>query len=152
MIPAVSLVLFVLLSQQPPCLLATPGQQGRPWSPQEVAMTKARLWDIMKDGGNFVKKNKKAKKSGVCGKDCWLGCDKFDKNPVHDFCTHCDTITCRPGVDCQCCTGWCDMPVKLLQPSASKFLRLAFHDCLKLVFFSLMFYNTVGDVVHLIKC
>ena len=50
---------------------------GQPWSSNEVAKTKERLWNIMNDPGKFVNKNKKSKENGACNKDCWEGCDDF---------------------------------------------------------------------------
>ena len=83
------------------------------------------------DPDYFVEKdNKKAEEDNVCGDFCWEGCDDFDKNPAHPFCTHCSKITTETG---NCCTGWCDTQKgqNPIRPSAPKIVRLAFHDCLK---------------------
>ena len=83
------------------------------------------------DPDYFVEKdNKKAEEDNVCGNFCWEGCDDFDKNPAHPFCTHCSKITTETG---NCCTGWCDTQKgqNPIRPSAPKIVRLAFHDCLK---------------------
>ena len=107
------------------------GQTGAAWTSAEVTRTKNRLWEIMKNPRKFVHKSQKPKEHGACGKDCWVGCDAFDLSREHEFCTHCDDITCPSTFpSCQCCRGWCAMPSSVLEPSAAKFLRLAFHDCL----------------------
>ena len=92
----------------------------------------------MNDPGKFVSKKQKPKQHGPCGKDCWLECDDFKTSGPHDFCPHCDDLDCTT---CQCCRGWCDMPSRSLEPSPAKFIRLAFHDCLKYV-----------EDTHTLKC
>merc|ERR1719370_197154 len=83
-----------------PSVLGAPGVPGLPWSQAEVAATKAKIWDIMKDPDAFVT---------TCGNACWKGCDRFDVEKDHPSCTHCDDIICPNGAnDCQCCTGWCE--------------------------------------------
>ena len=111
---------------------------GASWSKDEVSRTKERLWTLMNNPGKFVSKKQNPKEHGPCGKDCWLECDDFKTSGPHDFCPHCDDLDCTT---CQCCRGWCDMPSRSLEPSPAKFIRLAFHDCLKYV-----------EDIHTLKC
>ena len=50
---------------------------GAPWSKDEVARTKEKLWNIMNEPKNFVNKKKDSEVTGNCNKDCWEGCDDF---------------------------------------------------------------------------
>merc|ERR1712038_1977765 len=121
--------LFLFIPSQ---TLAVPGQPGVQWSPAEVERTKERIWKILRSPNSYVKSTKAPNEHRDCGSDCWRGCDNFDHNPEHAFCKHCDDITCPEDFpECQCCTGWCNMPVGSQAPSAAKILRLSFHDCLK---------------------
>ena len=95
----------------------------------EVARTKERLWQIMNSPGSFVDKSRPIDANN-CGSDCWEGCDDFKTTGPHDYCVHCDDTDCTAD-SCQCCRGWCDTPISVLAPSAAKFVRLAFHQCLK---------------------
>ena len=103
---------------------------GAPWSKDEVAKTKERLWKIMHNPRRFVEKARGAAQLNFCNADCWEGCDYFKTTGPYDYCVHCDDIDCET---CQCCRGWCDQPVRTFEPTAAKFVRLAFHQCLKYV-------------------
>ena len=113
---------------------AAPGIAGADWTDEEVELVKEKLWSVMSNPDRFVKifSGKKKKKKEQCGEACWKDCDAFDKDPTtHPFCPHCDDVP-DGGID-QCCTGWCDTKnsMRTIRPSATKFVRLGFHDCLK---------------------
>ena len=113
---------------------AAPGIAGDDWTDEEVELVKEKLWSVMSNPDRFVKifSGKKKKKKEQCGEACWKDCDAFDKDPTtHPFCPHCDDVP-DGGID-QCCTGWCDTKnsMRTIRPSATKFVRLGFHDCLK---------------------
>merc|ERR1719397_1260924 len=117
---------FIALVILLPSLALAAGQPGSTWSPEEVTRTKERIWKILINPKKFVGKSQKPKEHGDCGSDCWKDCDAFDQSRDHPFCTHCDDVICPAKYPkCQCCRGWCDMPVSTQAPTAAKIIRSA---------------------------